>query len=368
MLARTIPLLAILALLLTACGGETSSTPPATAADSADDPDAVTLTEAQLREVEVETIAVTERPVTRNLQLPARIRPEANQEAYATSLISGRVERLLAGVGDRVAKGEILAEIAAPNLGDLVADLRQARDELDRQRRLEERGVAITKNLNAARRHWEAARQRLRAIGISAERIERVAAGTEDMATLPLEAPMSGVVLDRMATLGAPVAEGEMLFHVADLQPIRVVADVFERDLGLVREGQSATVTTPTDRDREYRSTVAQIVPRVSEERRAALARLVLENADGTLKPGMYARVRIAVEGDVRPTLPGSALRSDERGAFVVVAVGSSAFRRIYVEADPSADGYVPVPELTPGTEVVTTGAFQIVSAMDAGG
>ena len=355
-------------LVFVGCGGDAGTTSDATASESPSNPDEVTLTEAQLQEVTVETIPVEARPVTRHVELPARVQPEANQEAYATSLVSGRVERLRVGVGARVQKGQVLADVAAPNLTDMVATLRQARDELDRQRRLAARGVAITKNVNAAERDWQAARQRLRSIGVQADRIERVATGEQDLATLPLEAPMSGVVLDRMTTLGAPVHEGESLFHVADLHPIRVVADVFERDLGAIREGQAVTVMTPSDPERVYESTIAQLVPRVSDDRRAAKARVVLDNADGRLTPGMYATVRVVVASDPQPALPSDALRSDAQGSFVVLALGDRTFRRQYVDADATADGVVAVPALQPGARVVTTGAFQIVSAMGGGG
>jgi cobalt-zinc-cadmium efflux system membrane fusion protein len=82
----------------------------------------------------------------------------------------------------------------------------------------------------------------------------------------------------------------------------------------------------------------------------------------------MYATVRVAVESDPQPALPSDALRSDAQGSFVVLALGDRTFRRQYVDADASADGVVAVPALQPDARVVTTGAFQIVSAMGGGG
>ncbi|MFB6272916.1 MAG: efflux RND transporter periplasmic adaptor subunit [Salinibacter sp.] len=360
-------LLAVLAatsLALIGCGG--TGTPPQTAtADTTARPNTITLSEAQLNEVPVETTTVTERPVTRILQLPARVKPSADQEAYATALVSGRVEQLHVSAGERVEKGEVLAEVAAPDLSQMVADLRQARDALDRQQRLEKRGVAIEKNLRAAERQWQAARQRLRSIGVRPGCIERVAKGRADMPALPLEAPLTGVVLDRMTVLGAPVAQGDRLFHIADLQPIRVVASVFERNLGEVREGQSVTITTPMAPERTYRGTIDQLTPQVEDESRAARARIVLDNSDGALRPGMYASVTVKRTGAPQPALSANALLSDASGAYVLVRKGPRTFRRVYVEADAEAEGDVPVPSLAPGTEVVTNGAYQIVSALN---
>ena len=86
------------------CGGDGGRTQTAQA-DTTADPDAITLSEAQLAEVTIQATAVTEQPVTTTLQLPARVRPVADQEAYVTSLVDGRIERLRARTGDTVRRG-----------------------------------------------------------------------------------------------------------------------------------------------------------------------------------------------------------------------------------------------------------------------
>lgn len=358
--------LAIAALLLSGCGGDEGPSPTARA-DTTPPPNTITLSEAQLREVSVETTTVTERPVTTTLRLPARVKPSADQEAYATALVSGRVERLRVSAGDRVERGQVLADVAAPDFSRMVADLRQARDEWDRQRRLDERGVAVEKNLRAAERQWQAARQRLRSIGVRPERIERVATGADDLSTLPLEAPLSGVVLNRMTVLGGPVAQGDKLYHIADLQPIRVVARVFEKSLDKVRTGQSVTVSTPMA-NRHYQGTIDRITPQVDDESRTATARVLLDNSDRTLRPGMYASVQVEQTGAPQAALPADVLLTDNSGAYVLVREGPRRFRRVYVDAEAETDGDVPVPSLDVGTEVVAEGAYQIVSALNQRG
>ncbi len=361
---RSLPLLA---LLFFAVGCSSNAPPPTNdaTAEDASPPDQITLTDAARSELTITTVTVEERPITSHLSLPARVLPEANQQAYVTSLIRGRVDALHVGVGAQVEQGQVLAEVTAPGLSQRVAALRQARDELDRQQRLQERGVGLTKNLTAAERDWAMARQELRSIGVRADRIERVARGEEDLSTLPMEAPISGTVLDRMAVLGSPVDEGMELFYVVDLQPIRVVADVFERNLDRVREGQEVTIKTPVNPDREYRGTIAQLVPQVDAERRAVSARIRLSNSDGSLRPGMFATVRVAITGAAEPALPADAIMTDERGTYVIVEDGNHAYRRQDVDAPADAEGTVVVRELAPGTHVVMDGAFQIMSAID---
>ncbi|WP_232798085.1 efflux RND transporter periplasmic adaptor subunit, partial [Salinibacter altiplanensis] len=201
-------------------------------------------------------------------------------------------------------------------------------------------------------------------IGVRPGRIQRVATGQEDLSTLPLEAPLTGVVLDRMTVLGAPVAQGEKLYHIADLQPIRVVARVFEQSLDQVQEGQSVTITA-SRAPRTYEGIIDRVTPQVEEESRAASARVVLDNTEGLLRPGMYATVRVRRAGAPQPALPADVLLTDASGTYVLVQEGPRTFRRAHVGADASADGTVAVPDLASGTTVVSAGAYQIVSALN---
>lgn len=311
------------------------------------------------------TTPVEERPISTSVPLPARVEPASDQESYVTSLVAGRVEQLYVRTGDRVQRGTVVAEVASPELGDMVAMLRQARDEVDRQQRLDQRGVAVQKNVAAAERGWQAARQHLRSIGLQPDRIERVATGEEDLATLPLVAPADGVVLERMLALGAPVTTGDRLFHVVDLSPIYVLADVFERNIERIRPEQPVTITTPSHPGQTFTASIERILPKVETDRRAAQARIELPNADALLQPGMFATVRVNIEGEAQPSLPSTALLTDASGSYVIVAEGERRYRRVYLDAEADVGGVVAVPTLSPGTRVVTEGAFQIVSQMN---
>jgi RND family efflux transporter MFP subunit len=176
---------------------------------------------------------------------------------------------------------------------------------------------------------------------------------------------MTGVVVDRAAALGAPVAPGDRLFRVVDLQPVRVVADVFERNLHEVAIGQAVRITTTAQPGRVYRGTVEALAPQVDDERRAAQVVTILENRDEALRPGMFATARLEVAGEEQPAVPASALLTDDDGAFLLVMDAATTFRRVYVDADASAGGVVPVPDVPLGAVVVSEGAYRIVSQMN---
>lgn len=324
----------------------------------------LTLTRVQLASMDIETVAVEEASVGRVLELPGRVVPVPDQEALVTSLIDGRIERVFVNEGERVRAGQPVAVVTGAALGDYLAELRRSRADLERQERLTARGVGVRRSLIDAQTAHAAARQHLRALGFTAEEIETLATGDEVMGGMPLRAPIGGVVLDRTATLGGPVAPGQVLFRIVRLAPIWVEADAYEQDLDPLREGADARVRAAATPDATHQGTVQQILPNVDQERRVATLRIQLPNDGERLKPGMFATIDVLTAGDEQPALPVDAIQTDGEQSYVIVAESDSTFRRVDVAASADGAGYVAVPELTLGTRVVTAGAFQIHSAM----
>jgi RND family efflux transporter MFP subunit len=297
-------------------------------------------------------------------QFPGRAQPVPDQEGMVTSLLEGRIERVLANEGDRVQAGQPLAVVTGPRLGDLIAELRHAHIDLERQQRLADRGVGIEKNLQAAQTAFAAARQHLRALGLSAEEVDAMANATHDASGIHLRAPTSGVILKRDATQGGPVTPGQVLFHLADLSPMWVEADVYERDLPLLKTGMDVRIRTTPGEGRIHQGVLRQVLPDVDRERRVTTVRIQVPNDDEALRPGMYVTAEVATGTAVQPALPTRAIMTDGTQSYVIVAESDSTFRRVPVAAPADGDGQVAVPELPVGTHVVTTGAFQIASAM----
>lgn len=328
-------------------------------------PTEITLSAAQVSAIGVETVEVSLNVVGDPLALPGRVLPEPDREAYVTSLLAGRIDSVFVTLGDIVRASQPVAHITSPALGDLIADLKRTHAENERQIRLTNRGVGIRKNLEDANTNFAAARQSLLSIGFSPENLARLLAD-EDASGLTLVAPISGYVLERNAILGGPVAEGERLFYLAALNPIIVSADAFERDLVRLQKGIEVTVTTPGGPLHLYTGRITDIVPQVDPDKRTVTVRIRLPNPDGFLKPGMYATVLVNPIRDASVhTLPADAIRSDNRGSYVLVARNDTTFERTAVAAQVGASGFVAVPELALGTRVVTLGGYQVMSAMN---
>lgn len=378
--------LSILTLLLTGplaisgCTGDATSTHDSTAEhtesdghtddhDEHDDHDdqgsaEITLSGQALAAVEIETIDVQPRPVGSVHQYNGRVVPIPDQEAMVTSMIGGRLERVLVNEGDRVRAGQTVAVISGPEIGQLVAEMQHAGADLATQKRLDERGVGIRKKLVEAQTVFNEAQHHLRSIGMTEDEIAAIASGENNPDGLSLKSPASGIVVARDATRGGPVEAGQVLFHIADLTPIWVEADVYERDLGTIMPGGTVTVHTVAGTSQRSEGIIRQVLPGIDRDRRVSVVQIQIDNRDSSLQPEMFVTVNVSSGSEIQPAVPVDAIMTDGIESFVIVAENDSTFRRVDIEASVDAAGNVAVPELPVGTRVVTTGAFQIHSAM----
>ncbi len=128
-----------------------------------------------------------------------------------------------------------------------------------------------------------------------------------------VKAPFAGRVADVEVVVGQYVRVGDPLLKIVALDPIKVEANVLEKDLGLLSEGRRATVNFAGLPDQMYEARIQTINPIVDPETGAARVTLHVRNPDGKIRPGMYARVTLEAEAfPDRILVPRSAIL--ERG------------------------------------------------------
>ena len=137
---------------------------------------------------------------------------------------------------------------------------------------------------------FEGARRRLENLAVPPNVIDEIERTRKVPLTITWTAPRDGVVIERSVSDGMRA----MLFRIVDHSLVWVLADVSERDLPQVAEGQSATVRVRSFPGRTFTGTVTRIYPHLSMETRTARVRIELANPDGTLRPAMYADVEFA--------------------------------------------------------------------------
>ena len=206
---------------------------------------------------------------------------------------------LAAGVGDKVKRGQVIAEIESSDVGQARAELVSAQARfvaadanLKRETDLAEKKISSSREQELAHAQWvseqagvRAAVMRLRAIGLSPADIEE--AGKHDLGgRVQMRAPISGTVIERKVTLGQAVERATDAFKIADTTHVWVSLDLYEKDLGRVHVGQEVEMRTDARPGEAFRGRVAFVVPVIDEATRTAKVRLEFPNPDGLLHAG----------------------------------------------------------------------------------
>jgi Cu(I)/Ag(I) efflux system membrane fusion protein len=317
----------------------------------------IALSPERIQNLGVRTEAATLMPWLRSVQAVGRFEPAEPALSTVTTKFEGWIERLYVNaVGQQVRAGEPLMAIYSP---ELVSTQQEYLVALEAQRRLE---GARPEALAGADALLHAARERLRNWDIGANAISGLEETGQIQRTMILHAPTRGVVLQRMATLGMRVMPGERLFEIADLSRLWLMVDVFEQDLGAVVLGAEASFEVTAEPGHQRTGKVDFIYPTLDESTRTTRVRLVVDNPDGALRPGMYATATLS-DADPNPVLgvPDLAVLDTGKRQVVLVALGGGRFESREVRTGRRAEERIEILDgLDPGEHVVTRANFLI--------
>jgi Cu(I)/Ag(I) efflux system membrane fusion protein len=208
----------------------------------------------------------------------------------------------------------------------------------------------------------EAARSKLRNLGISTDQIARGGKATD---VLSFVAPADGTVMEKTALQGQRFAAGDTLYRIVDLSRLWVLAEVFEQDIAALQPGEDAELRLTAYPGRVFAGTVSFIYPTVNPTTRTAKVRLELANADGLLKPDMYAAVVIAAPAGsaTAVTVPDSAVLDDGATQLVFVERATGRYQPRRVTIGRRGDGTAEVTSgIVAGEMVVVAANFLIDS------
>jgi len=207
----------------------------------------------------------------------------------------------------------------------------------------------------------EAARSKLRNLGISTDQIARGKAAD----VLTFAAPTDGTVMEKTALQGQRFAAGDTLYRIADLSNLWVLAEVFEQDIAAIQAGEPAELRLAAYPGKVFTGKVAFIYPTVNPTTRTANVRIELANADGLLKPDMYAAIVIAtgVSTATVVTVPDSAVLDDGATQVVFVERAAGRYQPRHVTIGRRGDGTAEVTSgIAAGEMVVVAANFLIDS------
>ncbi|MEL6064590.1 MULTISPECIES: efflux RND transporter periplasmic adaptor subunit [unclassified Methylobacterium] len=284
----------------------------------------------------------TEVAERRVLSLPVRAPGSVEEDERRISVIAMRTDAYIEKVepvttGDHVHKGQPLLRLFAPEINAVAAQY------------LTSIG-------------YEGGRRRLENLAIPPEVIDEIERTHKVPPSIVWSSPRDGVVVERNVSDGMKAKSGDVLFRIVDHTRVWVLADVPERDLAPVAEGQKATVRVRAFPERTFAGTVTRIYPHLIAETRTARLRIELPNPDGALRPSMYADVEIAT-GDAKPVVavPNDAVIDTGERQVVLLDHGEGRFEPKPVRVGLRGRGYTEIREgVSAGDRVVTAANFLI--------
>ena len=308
----------------------------------------VSLSAEKVQRGGVTTALVEKRTVSDPIRAVATISADETKLARVQTRFSGWVEKLHVNqLGQRVTKGEVLAEIFSRELY-----------------------TAQQEYLNAVR--WSGgdadtlrkqARQRLELLGIAPEEIAALEKSGQPIRALPIRSPVTGHVVFKSAVEGSFVDPGVELFELADLSQVWAWADVYERDLAALAVGQKAVMSVRAIPGRTFEGRVAFLQPTLDPRTRTLRARVDFPNPGLALKPGMFGEMTLQTKPRDGLVIPREALVDTGEQQYVFVEVAEATYQPRRVVASGANDDWAIVSRgLEPGERVVTSGNFLVDS------
>ena len=307
--------------------------------------------------VSVQIAALKHGPITRNLTLPAEVKPYQQATLYAK--VAGYLKTISVDKGDRVKEGDPLAEIEVP---EMLADLARYKTEVevaeldfkrlsDSQKKAPD--LVVPQTVDNARGKLDIAKANL-------DRTQTL------LSFAKLTAPFPGIVTRRMVDPGAfiPAAtsgstpQNAAVLTLTDFNKVRVQVAIPEIEASLVKVGQPTRLTTEDLPGRTFEGTVTRFSWSIDDTSKTMLAEIELPNSNLDLRPGMYAVVRIGIQRKEDALLaPVEALVVEKAGSFVFTIAESKAAKRTKVQTGFNDGVNVEIVSgLNPGQSVILVG------------
>jgi Cu(I)/Ag(I) efflux system membrane fusion protein len=312
----------------------------------------------KVQKLGVKSEAAVLRELSKTLRVTGRIEIDERRTYTIAPKFEGWVERLYVNTtGQAVTRGQPLFDVYSPDLVSTqreyalaiqgLASLQQADDEAKQS--MQQLATASATRL----KNWDIAVAQS-GVSVSNEARPRVT----------FHAPASGIVLEKKAVQGMRFMPGEMLYQIADLSTVWVIAEVAEQDIGRVQLGSRAQVTADAYPDRTFDGKVAFIYPMLNSATRTVQVRMEIANPKGLLKPAMFASAQIDVgKASKVLSVPTSAVIDSGTRQVVLVRLTEGRFEPRAVTLGSRSDDYVEVLSgITEGEQVVTSANFLLDS------
>lgn len=257
----------------------------------------------------IQTAPVERRFVSRTVDMVGKIDYDETRLKYITAWAPGRLDRLYVDyTGMAVKKGHHMVEMYSPQLitaqEEFIQAARTVKDLKDDDSRLIR---------ESAKNNLQAAREKLRLLGLSREQVVALAAAGKPADHITINAPVSGIVTQRLAKEGQYVKTGSRIYALADLSHVWVRLDAYESDLIWLRYAQQVRFTSRAFPGKTFAGRISFISPTMNEKTRTVRVRVNAANERGELKPGMFVQAAVASDIDAE----GNVIAPDLAGKWI---------------------------------------------------
>jgi membrane fusion protein, heavy metal efflux system len=329
-----------------------------------------TLPQDQMAHVQVVTIAAAR--LTRTLRLTGAVAYNAFKTTPVITQVGGPVSRILVVPGQQVKEGQAMLDVSSPDYSQLLDAYLKAADsfrladknwvraqDLYQHKAIAQRDLEQAESdRNQAQADLNAADQGMKILGI---KNPGDLAKAPSSALIPVLAPISGEVVERLVSPGQVVQAGQtQAFTISDLSTVWVLANVYQGDLSAVRSGDDVVVQNDAYPG-TFHGRISYVSPALDPNTRTLQARIVVDNPGEKLKRDMYCTV-IVTAGSIANAIAvpdASILRDDNNQPFLYLAMNGNQFGRRDVEIGQSLNGQTQILKgLSPGEKVVGDGSL----------
>lgn len=330
--------------------------------------------------IEIESAGPGEFEMRRTV--PGEIVINADRMAHIVPRVSGVVTDVKSRLGDLVVTGQVMASVESRELADAKASYLACIERFElaesiclREEKLwsekissEQEYLDAKKGLAEAKIAMRSAEQKLRALGFSQGYLDRLPSESADMFTVfNIRAPFDGTIIEKHIVMGEAVTAEENVFVLADLGTVWVDLQIQQSDIGIIEESQKVSIKDKTGMDAAY-GEISYVDPVIDERTRTALARAILANPSGKLRPGTFINGDIFIAKHFAEVMVARNVLQSIDDKFCVFVKDEHGFEMRPVTIGYSNDEFVEILEgLSPGEAVVTKNTFRLKAELEKG-
>ena len=319
----------------------------------------IQLTPQRMQSIGIVLGKVESKSVNSELRCYGNVQVDERRQAYVQTRFAGWIRKVYAdATGNFIGKGQPLFTIYSPDLVATEQEYLLAKKNSESLQQSTVNGVA-----SGASSLFNAAKERLLQWEVSPGEIEKLDQGGKPITDLTIYSPVSGYITDKKALPNMYVQPETMLYTVADLSDVWVLAQVFQSDAGKIKPGDAAEVTVDAYPGRVFSGRVQYVLPQLDINTRTLPVRLVFPNPGLKLRPGMYVNVRVKLPMGRQFVVPASAAFHSGTRNLIFVYQGEGNIEPREVEFGPQVGDEIVVSKgLKAEEQIVTSANFLIDS------